>query len=206
LYWLTGFRLDGRRNVVHLKNTLRGARGIFSSIAAALSAVFLLASIAAWVRSYFICDQLIWTSQKPVMLGVAYGRGTIDFVRATFEPSIFVETDDSLALEKPKAGWELKHSKPDDRDTWGFVPPQHEMHLLGAKYRSGNVLFAYAQDLSLPMWILVLLFGILPTLWVFRRRRRRQPGRCPVCGYDMRATPQRCPECGTMPPANPVIV
>ena len=28
-------------------------------------------------------------------------------------------------------------------------------------------------------------------------RRRHKPGRCPVCGYDLRATPDRCPECGT---------
>ena len=174
-------------------------------MAATLSAVFLLASIAAWVRSYFVSDQLTWTSQKPVIFAVAYGKGTIDFVRATFDPSVFVETPDSLAVEKPKAGWELKHGKPDDRDAWSFVPPQHEMHLLGAKYRSGTVLFAYAQDLSLPMWMPVLLFGMWPAVWALRRRRHRGPGYCPSCGYDMRATPQRCPECGTEPISDAII-
>jgi hypothetical protein len=181
-------------------------RRIFSNTAAVLSTVFFLASIAGWVRSYFVSDQLIWTSQKPVMLGVADGKGTIDFVRATFDPSVFVETPDSLAAQKPKAGWELKHSKPDDRDDWNFVPPEHEMHLLGAKYRSGKVLFTYAQDISLPMWMLVLLFAIWPALWLIRYARRSEPGYCQRCGYDIRATPQRCPECGAEAATNAAIV
>ena len=29
-----------------------------------------------------------------------------------------------------------------------------------------------------------------------RRARRAREGRCPECGYDLRASPGRCPECG----------
>ncbi len=51
-------------------------------------------------------------------------------------------------------------------------------------------------------WWLFLLANLLPLLIALRLawpmlRRRVVPGRCPVCGYDLRATPDRCPECGT---------
>ncbi len=47
----------------------------------------------------------------------------------------------------------------------------------------------------------LLLTGgfVLALRWAHARRLRRPAGRCPTCGYDLRATPSRCPECGTVP-------
>ncbi|MDB5289968.1 MAG: hypothetical protein JWL69_1209 [Phycisphaerales bacterium] len=64
-----------------------------------------------------------------------------------------------------------------------------------------------------PLWPFILATGTLPVTWlapiaratarvvlarVSNSMRRRQPGRCVTCGYDLRATPERCPECGTV--------
>jgi hypothetical protein len=51
-----------------------------------------------------------------------------------------------------------------------------------------------------PYWALMASTIVTPASWLLhrhRRRRRRKEGRCPACGYDLRATPERCPECGT---------
>ena len=57
--------------------------------------------------------------------------------------------------------------------------------------------------LTVPYWLPALLTLFAPVgslISFFRRRRHRQrllTGRCPGCGYDVRASKDRCPECGT---------
>ena len=53
---------------------------------------------------------------------------------------------------------------------------------------------------QLPWPVLAVLTAAWPVrrIWVtLGRLRRTRAGRCPSCGYDLRATPGRCPECGT---------
>jgi hypothetical protein len=80
------------------------------------------------------------------------------------------------------------------------VPGVRRVGFVGAVYqayagRNGGV-SAHARSLRLPYWIPTLLFGLPPAVTYVRRRRRRKPGHCRHCGYDLRASPERCPECG----------
>ena len=52
---------------------------------------------------------------------------------------------------------------------------------------------------TVPAWLAAAVTALPPALWfaLWRRRRRiLREGRCPDCGYDLRASPERCPECG----------
>jgi hypothetical protein len=48
-----------------------------------------------------------------------------------------------------------------------------------------------------PLWMPIAFLSALPIWRICRwKRKRPQPGFCPKCGYDLRASPDRCPECG----------
>ena len=56
------------------------------------------------------------------------------------------------------------------------------------------------DEAAIPAWILFTIFLVLPCIQsyrVWREARRKGPGLCPVCGYDLRASKDRCSECGT---------
>jgi hypothetical protein len=67
---------------------------------------------------------------------------------------------------------------------------------------AGSHVYIIAVSDSLP----AAATAVPPLLWLLLLARRRilrrrlaKSGKCPHCGYDLRATPGRCPECGRIP-------
>jgi hypothetical protein len=77
--------------------------------------------------------------------------------------------------------------------------------LLGFRYRRVDLGSGYSYDTVhyglVPYWAILTAAAAAGCLsWrLAGHRRHYQPGLCPACGYDLRATPGRCPECGDTP-------
>jgi hypothetical protein len=144
----------------------------------ATSALLCVAVIGLWVRSYVRPESLTWVrsdGSSVVARGVYAGNGMASYEWSTFPAMQF---GGPLGYRRRLAG-PLPPEVSRLRPSWSSLPD-------------------YAS-FTTPLWIPTVLTAIAPTLWFMRRRsrRRRRPGLCPQCGYDLRATPGQCPECGT---------
>ena len=80
---------------------------------------------------------------------------------------------------------------------------QADANLAAARARARAIAGVPATARPVPYAVPGVGFGVVPLVWLGaraaagrRHRRRMATGRCPACGYDLRATPGRCPECG----------
>jgi hypothetical protein len=93
--------------------------------------------------------------------------------------------------------WVIEHPAADDlpyleREVFG-ASSGHTPWFLGFRYSNTR----YTRALAFPDSALIAL-GVFTAAFAFigRLMRRRPPGFCSGCGYDLRASPERCPECG----------
>lgn len=93
--------------------------------------------------------------------------------------------------------WDTWHPQPDMNLTgYHLSPLGFGTSLTPSDIRSGAWFYVAA-----PHWLLAALFALAPAAFLVgkvRVIRRVNRGRCPSCGYDLRASPCRCPECGTL--------
>jgi hypothetical protein len=93
---------------------------------------------------------------------------------------------------------------------WGIYAVASELRprLPDLRRRLNLMYGTHSREIDIPLWMPTVLTAIFPLYlgsqaWLRSpSRRRAAAGRCPACGYDLRATPQRCPECGRVPEAN----
>jgi hypothetical protein len=185
---------------------------IVFNLACILSVVLMLVGIGAWIRSYQGGDRIQYFSSTSHVGGTDQIKHDWMMYRGGLH--LRFSSDKNMQVFESRQvggmGWSVDRGFrvtegspeiPGSRSYLGFafvekqIPPSPSLSAAGAvQMRS--------LECIITLWSLVLLFGILPATWLpitLRRRRIARQGRCPVCGYDLRATPQRCPECGALP-------
>jgi len=170
------------------------------TLASILSLLFCIATAALWVRSYSVCDYLLWYRQPRIVEAIS-NAGLLG-VGCGWLASVYT----------PRTGWEGSFW-PFRRDAAEFEADLRPGTVLGFRYEHWRQqtpdVQGDARALTLPFWSVFLLFAGLPApaAWRWRRHRTRRhlaaSGRCPQCGYDLRASTGRCPECGTVPTDRP---
>ena len=167
-----------------------------------LSLLLLVATAVLWVRSYRTLDQYC-------QLDDATGRedevvllyGGVHVARVGNVATLARQAN--LVLETGWTATPLPSSGRAPSFDWQVFSNRTvvvRFEFLGFRWLTGSLGSTNVMwSIRIPLWLPASVFALLPALWLSKRLRRRRPGRCPRCGYDLRATPGRCPECGDTP-------
>src|SRR5688572_13287996 len=173
-------------------------------ILAVLSLALLLGSVVLWVRSVRVNDQLTYRADPFVMMlmtaphGLCLQRGEVPAQRGT---RVVIS---AANLIFPEPGWSFR-SLPWGQDTVTSSTGTRGQTSFSLRLSiSVNNLWVEPVNSALgfgwetrprplvvvvPFWFLVILFSILPFMWMrlaARDRARHAHGLCPHCGYDLR--------------------
>jgi hypothetical protein len=170
------------------RGTLAVVRRALSPFLCAVSLLLCVAAAAVWVRSYRVADvvYLRFPATKTHYM-FASSRGRLGVIVTPYPP-------DRAAAG---VGWAYARRPPVPLIKRGGFFRNYERRLgVEVAWTPGRA----GRAASIPTGWLLALAALPPAGWIRRRVRRavrRARGRCPDCGYDLRASPGRCPECGT---------
>jgi hypothetical protein len=165
------------------------------------SMLLCIASVAMWVRSYFVGDVVEYTKVNGLLLRRVYfnaSTGLVCLGGERREYTTHLVASQLMHIEGVQPG--LRHLSEEPEDWW--APEMGSFFADRQSWNENSGAFSQAF-VVFPHWLVFLLSAMLPAaLFVHRLRRRRVPAHlCGRCGYDLRATPERCPECGAVPAA-----
>jgi|SRR5687768_16238142 hypothetical protein len=197
-------------HLMWLTDAMMLRRKRLKTIGIALAALLALLVPLLWVRSYRgVEDYVLWRGQTATFI-VHSKRGRVWFehwrgaVPAPARPESWDLVWTLRGTKNSASGQpiDVGYSPPPPalRNAFGFGRLKMNLKPLTDAQSVGS-----QEAFAIPHWFFLGCALAIPTAQVigaFNRRRRRHRGRCPRCGYDLRATPDRCPECGaaTMAP------
>jgi len=193
-------------------STVRRFVRILLNAATALSLLLFVATVALWVRSYWVQDSFIYSGgvrddRLPGGGGMSYVGGlSVSWHVFHVAPGRggAYERQYQLWNSHVPRGLTFQSSVVTAADQRLLAPLARFMFEPGGdrSYNEGDVVRVRYGGAAAPHWVPMVAFALPPLLWLRRTRRLRRSrvrGRCAQCGYDLRATPDRCPECGTAP-------
>jgi hypothetical protein len=160
-----------------------------------LSLLLCIAAAAVWVRGLWAGDVISRRAMTDDGIYTVITEWTFETANGD------VQLDHSWQkLPTKDAGFAWPHGATWDRVVFDPVRTWWTRFAFGSEFGGDPSNSVASYRVEFPFWLPVVVFGLGPARWLFRGLRRRPPGRCPVCGYDLRATPDRCPECGKEAP------
>jgi hypothetical protein len=147
-------------------------------LVAALSFFLMLTTVAIWRRGYSTWDHFEWRNElRWISVDATWG-------------SIEIESgpgDDGLSVKSEyKSRAPIRNLGADDYEFWDWHAGADKFGVAGMK--EGNVRAEF------PFYVLVIGLAILPTSWIWwKRKHRRTSGRCVACGYDVEGSSVKKP-------------